>query len=139
MDLFMQAAIEQANITLAEGGYPFGAVLVRNGEIIGAGHNRSVQTNDPTSHGEMEAIRAAGTQESYTNTVMYTTALPCLMCAGTIARFQIPKVVYGASLPGAGTQEFMRSHGVEVVGLDIEACREFLEIFREMQEKRDQS
>ena len=87
----MQMAIEEAQATKAEGGQPFGAVLVRGGEVIGRGRNLSIQNNDPLSHGEMEAIKDAGLQESYADTVLYTTAFPCLMCAGAIVRYQIPQ------------------------------------------------
>ena len=77
MDKFMQVAIAEARATQAEGGYPYGAVLVRGEKIIGAGRNRMIQHNDPTSHAEIEAIRAAGLQETYDDTVMYATAFPC--------------------------------------------------------------
>ena len=78
MDEFMAMAIEEASATKAEGGSPFGAVLVRGGEVIGRGRNLMIQNNDPLSHGEMEAIKAAGLQESYADTVLYTTAFPLL-------------------------------------------------------------
>ena len=91
MDQFMAIAIEEAYATKAEGGSPFGAALVRAGEVIGRGRNMMIQNNDPLSHGEMEAIKAAGLQESYADTVLYTTAFPCLMCAGAIVRYQIPQ------------------------------------------------
>lgn len=127
MDTFMRAAVEEAKAAQMEGGRPYGAVLVRGGEIIGAGRNRVVQAGDPTSHAEMEAIRAAGVQESYDNTIMYATALPCLMCAGAIVRFEIPEVVVGATWPGAAdSHDFMRSQGVEVLVLELEECRHLL-------------
>ena len=127
MDKFMQAAIAEARATLAEGGYPYGAVLVRGENIIGAGRNLMIQHNDPTSHAEIEAIRAAGLQESYAGTVMYATAFPCLMCAGSIVVSGIPRVVVGATWPGCETsQAFMQSHGVEVVILELEACHALL-------------
>lgn len=90
MNEFMTAAMKEVALTQAQGGHPFGAVLVRDGRIIGAGHNRTVQTGDPTSHAEIEAIRNAGRQDTYADTVMYATALPCLMCAGAIVKLQIP-------------------------------------------------
>ena len=127
MDRFMQEAIGEAKATQAEGGFPFGAVLVRQDRIIARGHNRTVQTGDPTSHAEIEAIRNAGTQESYKNTIMYATALPCIMCAGAIVRMGIPKVIVGATWTGDGSLEFMRSRGVEVIELNLEACRKLLE------------
>jgi creatinine deaminase len=93
MDAFMQAALREALAARAQGGHPFGAALVRGDRIIGTGHNRMVQSGDPTSHAEIEAIRNAGRQETYADTVMYATALPCLMCAGAIVKLQIPKVI----------------------------------------------
>ena len=132
MDEFMQAAIDEATATQAEGGYPFGAALVRDGSLVSLGHNRSVQRCDPTSHAEIEAIRNAGLQEDYAGTVMYATALPCLMCAGAIVRLGIPKVVVGATWHGDGSLELMRSRGVEIVELDLAVCKKLLADFREM-------
>jgi len=123
----MQAAIAEARATQAEGGYPFGAALVRGQEIIGLGRNLAIQHNDPTSHAEMEAIRAAGLQPNYDDTVMYATAFPCLMCAGPIVKFGIPKVVVGATWPGHETSRaFLQSHNVELVILELDACRVLL-------------
>jgi cytosine deaminase len=127
MDAFIQAALKEAQITRAQGGHPFGAALVRGSRIVGTGHNRMVQSGDPTSHAEIEAIRNAGRQDSYADTVMYATALPCLMCAGAIVKLQIPKVVAGATWSGDGSLDFMRSRGVEVVDLNLPACRQLLE------------
>jgi cytosine deaminase len=126
MDEFMQAAVEEARASLAEGGQPFGSVLVRGDQIIGAGRNRFVQTGDPTSHAEIEAIRAAGAQETYADTVMYATCLPCIMCAGAIVRMKIPKVLVGASPATGNSQAFMRSHGVEVIELELEEAQQLL-------------
>ena len=128
MDEYMQMAIEEAQATKAEGGQPFGAVLVRGGEVIGRGRNLSIQNNDPLSHGEMEAIKDAGLQESYADTVLYTTAFPCLMCAGAIVRYQIPKVIIGASWEhSAPSREFMRAHGIELVEPRLTECYALLE------------
>jgi cytosine/creatinine deaminase len=127
MDAFMQAALREALAAQAQGGHPFGAALVRGERIIGAGHNRMVQSGDPTSHAEIEAIRNAGRQETYADTVMFATALPCLMCAGAIVKLQIPKVSAGAIWSGDGSLDFMRSRGVEVVDLNLPACRQLLE------------
>jgi creatinine deaminase len=127
MDELMQAALKEAQTTRAQGGQPFGAALVRGDRIIGAGHNRVVQSGDPTSHAEIEAIRNAGRQETYADTVMYATALPCLMCAGAIVKLRIPKVMVGATWSGDGSLHFMRSRGVEVVELNLPACRQLLE------------
>ena len=128
MDQFMQIAIEEAQATKAEGGQPFGSVLVRGGAVIGRGRNLSIQNNDPLSHGEMEAIKDAGLQESYADTVLYTTAFPCLMCAGTIVRYQIPRVIIGASWEDSATsRDFMRAHGIALEEWRLNECYALLE------------
>ena len=128
MDTFMRMAIAEAEATKAEGGSPFGAALVRGDSVIGLGRNLMIQNNDPLSHGEMEAIKAAGLQDSYTDTVLYTTAFPCLMCAGAIVRYQIPKVIIGASWEhNAASRDFMRSHGIELVELRLDECYRLVE------------
>ena len=128
MDPFMQIAIEEAQATKAEGGQPFGSVLVRGGAVIGRGRNLSLQNNDPLSHGEMEAIKDAGLQESYADTVLYTTAFPCLMCAGTIVRYQIPRVIIGAGWgDSAPSRDFMRAHGIALEEWHLDECYALLE------------
>ncbi len=123
MDKFMALAIEEAKATKAEGGSPFGAALVRGGVVIGRGRNLMIQNNDPLSHGEMEAIKAAGLQESYADTVLYTTAFPCLMCAGAIVRYQIPRVIIGASWEhSAPSRKFMSEHGIELEEWRLDEC-----------------
>ena len=127
MDEFMQAAVAQAKATRAEGGNPFGAALVRGDKIIGLGQNRAIQDNDPTSHAEIEAFRAAGFLDAYEDTVMYATAFPCLMCAGAIIRLGVPRVVVGATWPGCeSSQALLQSQGVEVNILEAKACQDLL-------------
>ena len=128
MDKFMAIAIEEAKVTKAEGGSPFGACIARGGQVIGRGHNRMIQDNNPLSHGEMEAIKAAGLQETYADTVLYTSAFPCLMCAGAIVRYQIPRVVIGASWQhNAPSRDFMQAHGIELVELRLPECYALVE------------
>ena len=128
MDKFMALAIEEAKATKAEGGSPFGAVLVRGEEVIGIGRNLMIQNNDPLSHGEMEAIKAAGLQESYADTVLYTSAFPCLMCAGAIVRYQIPKVIIGASWEHNGpSRDFMQAHGIALIEERLPECYALVE------------
>ncbi len=122
MDPFMQAAIEQAEKSLSEGGIPIGSVLVKNETIIARGHNKRVQENNPILHGEMDCMNNAGRVGSYRDTVIYSTLMPCYMCAGTIVQFKIPKVVVGESTTFSGAREFMEQHGVEVVDLKEERC-----------------
>jgi len=127
MDKYMQLAIAEAKAAQVAGNYPYGSVLVRDMEIIGVGRNNVNSHNDPTSHAEIEAIRAAGLQENYANTVMYASAFPCIMCAGPIVMLGIPELVVGASWEGCDSSRvFMESHSVKIKVLELEECRELL-------------
>jgi len=127
VEKYMQIAIEEARAAQAEGNYPYGSVLVRGGEIIGIGRNHMNTHNDPTSHAEIEVIRAAGLQATYAGTTMYATAFPCLMCAGPIVMLGIPELVVGASWEGyESSKAFLESHGVKITILELEECRELL-------------
>ncbi|MEO8734007.1 MAG: nucleoside deaminase, partial [Flavobacteriales bacterium] len=114
MDEFMKAAIDEARKGLAEGGIPIGSALVRDGKLIASGRNKRVQEKNPILHGEMDCLNNAGRIGSYKGTVIYSTLMPCYMCAGTIVQFKIPKVVVGESRTFPGAREFMEEHGVEV-------------------------
>ncbi|SHJ25930.1 cytosine deaminase [Hymenobacter daecheongensis DSM 21074] len=131
MDKFMQAAIDEARLGRKEGGIPIGSVLVRNGEIVAKGHNKRVQEDNPIKHGEMDCLNNAGRQRTYRDTVIYSTLMPCFMCAGTIVQFKIPKVIVGESRTFDGAREFMESHGVEVIDLDLDECVQMMEEFIE--------
>jgi cytosine deaminase len=123
----MQTTVKEAKAALAEGDYPYGSVLVRNGEIVGVGRNHMNTHNDPTSHAEMEAIRAAGLQTTYVDTVMYASAFPCIMCAGPIVMLGIPELVVGAAWEGHEvSRAFLESHGVKISILDLEECKQLL-------------
>lgn len=99
----LQTAIDEARLGLSEGGIPIGAALFkRSGELLGVGHNRRVQENDPSVHAETDAFRKAGRQKSYRDTVMVTTLAPCWYCCGLVRQFQIGTVVVGESLNFAG-------------------------------------
>lgn len=119
---FMDEAYRLAKKSFDEGGLPIGAVLVRAGEIIGQGHNRRVQSNDPIAHGEMNCIHNAGRQRTYRDTVLYTTLSPCMMCSGTIVQFGIPRVVIGENENFGGNEEFLREHGVKIDIMDHPDC-----------------
>jgi cytosine deaminase len=125
----MRLAFEQALKSYDEGGLPIGAVMVQGGRVIAAGHNRRVQDADPTAHGEMDCLRRAGRRARYTDVTLYTTLSPCMMCAGTILQFGIPRVVVAEDRSFAGNVEFLRSHGVEVRLLDDPGCRQLMERF----------
>jgi creatinine deaminase len=131
MDEFMQAAIQEARMGRQQGGIPIGSVLMRDGKIVSRGHNKRVQELDPIAHGEMDALRNAGRQRTYRDTVLYTTLMPCYMCAGTIVQFKIPKVVVGEARTFGESKEFLESHGVEVVILDSEECVQMMQEFIE--------
>jgi creatinine deaminase len=128
-DDFLNAAIDEARIGLAEGGIPIGSVLVRDGEIIGRGHNQRVQKDDPMTHAETDCLRNAGRIGSYAGTTLYSTLMPCYMCAGTVVQFGIKRVVVGESRTFPGAPEFMRSHGVEVIDLSNPECIAMMEDF----------
>ena len=119
---FMRAAYEQALTSYHEGGLPIGAVMVENGDLIAAGHNRRVQDQDPIAHGEMDCFRRAGRRSRYDTITLYTTLSPCMMCAGTIVQFGIKRVVIGEAQNFPGNPDFLRAHGVEVVLVDDSDC-----------------
>ena len=123
---YMQEATREAQQSLSEGGIPIGAVLVQDGAIISRGHNRRVQDNDPLMHAEINCIRNAGRIGRYRDTVLYSTLMPCYLCAGAVVQFGIPKVVVGESVNFAGAEDLLREHGVEVVDLDMPELVEML-------------
>ena len=125
-DHFLEIALAQARKSYEEGGLPIGAVLLENGSLVAKGHNRRVQADDPTAHGEMDCLRAAGRRASYKGTVLYTTLSPCMMCAGTIVQFKIPRVVIGDDVNFPGNIDFLRAHGVEVVVHKSPGCIELM-------------
>ena len=131
MDEFMKAAIEEARQGLGEGGIPIGSVLVIDGRIVGRGHNRRVQDNDPVLHAEIDCLRNAGRVGTYAGAIMYSTLMPCYLCAGAAVQFRIKKVVAGESRNFAGAREFMESHGIEVADLDLTECRDMMARFIE--------
>jgi cytosine deaminase len=131
MDPFMQAAIEEAELGLAEGGIPIGSVLVHNGKIIGRGHNRRVQKGSTTLHGEMDALENAGRQPArvYRECTIYTTLSPCSMCSGAILLYGIPRVIVGENVSFMGEEAHLRSRGVEVTVVDDARCIELMRGF----------
>jgi cytosine/creatinine deaminase len=129
IDKFMQLAIQEAKEGLAEGGIPIGSVLVKDGQLVAKGRNKRVQELNPILHGEMDCLNNAGRIGSYKNTVIYSTLMPCYMCAGTIVQFKIPKVVVGESKTFDGARDFMESHGVEVIDLNNSECIIMMENF----------
>jgi len=129
MDEFMQLAINEAKKGLKEGGIPIGSVLVKNGQLIATGHNKRVQEQNPILHGEMDCLNNAGRVGSYKDTVIYSTLMPCYMCAGTIVQFNIPKVIVAENKTFEGAWKFMEEHGVEVINLQLPECIEMMQQF----------
>ncbi len=126
---FMALAVAEARKGVAAGGIPIGSVLARGDTVVGAGHNQRVQQRDPILHGEMDALRNAGRQRTYKDTVIYTTLSPCMMCSGTILQFGIPRVVIGENKTFGGNEEFLRSRGVEVLVVNDPDCIAMMEHF----------
>ncbi len=123
----LAVAIEEAWAGLSEGGIPIGAALFDgDGKLLGRGHNRRVQENDPSIHGETDAFRKAGRQRSYRNTIMVTTLAPCWYCSGLVRQFGIGTVVVGESVNFDGGVEWLRESGVTVIDLNSEECVEML-------------
>jgi cytosine deaminase len=129
MEEFMKAAIEEARLGLQEGGIPIGSVLVCEGKIIGRGHNRRVQNGDPLAHAEIECIRNAGRISSYSNTILFSTLMPCYLCSGAIVQFGIEKIIVGESRTFKGDLEFLKDHWVTVEDWDMDECVELMAEF----------
>jgi cytosine/creatinine deaminase len=128
MDPFLQAAIAEASTGFAEGGIPIGSVLVRQGIILGRGHNRRMQQGNPVLHGEMDALQNAGRLPAhiYRECTLYTTLSPCPMCSGAILLYGIPKVVIGENQTFLGEEELLKSRGVQ---LEVVQSQEFIEAY----------
>lgn len=123
----LQVAIEEARTGLAEGGIPIGAALFdASGKLLGRGHNRRIQEDDPSVHGETDAFRKAGRQRHYRDKIMVTTLAPCWYCSGLVRQFKIGTVVVGESVNFAGGIEWLREHGVRVIDLHSQECIEML-------------
>jgi creatinine deaminase len=119
----LNVAIEEARLGLKEGGIPIGAAVFNSsGHLLGAGHNRRVQHDDPSVHGETDAFRKAGRQRSYRNLIMVTTLAPCWYCSGLVRQFGFRTLVVGESKNFQGGVDWLRSLGVNVIDLDSQEC-----------------
>ena len=126
----LKTAVDEARLGLAEGGIPIGAALFDvDGKLLGRGHNRRVQDNDPSMHAETSAFRNAGRRTSYRNTIMVTTLAPCWYCSGLVRQFGIGTVVVGESATFQGGIEWLKESGVTVIDLDSAECKELLGVF----------
>jgi cytosine deaminase len=128
MDDFLQAALDEARQGLREGGIPIGSVLVRDGRILGRGHNRRQQAGSVVLHAEMDALERAGRQPAavYRDCTLYTTLSPCAMCSGAILLYGIPRVVAGENRTFRGEEELLRSRGVVVEVVRDPDCERLL-------------
>jgi len=135
MDPFLKAALEEAELGLAEGGIPIGSVLVIDNTIVGRGHNRRIQRGSAVLHAEMDCLENAGrlTSRDYRRAVLYSTLSPCDMCSGAILLYRIPRVVIGENKTFRGPEDYVRSRGVR---LEIVQDRECIRIMEEFVKAR---
>ncbi len=112
---FVALAFLEAQKSADSGGLPIGSVLARGETMLASGHNQRVQQGDPIAHGEMDCLRKAGRQKTYRDTTLYTSLSPCMMCAGTIVQFKIPRVVINDTVNFGGNEDFLRERGVTVI------------------------
>ncbi|QMT61338.1 nucleoside deaminase [Legionella sp. PC997] len=121
---YLEAAIEEARQSLAQGGIPIGAVLVHQDEIIGRGHNQRVQKGSSILHAEMDALENAGRQQAkvYEQSILYTTLSPCPMCSGAILLYKVPHVVIGENQTFMGEESLLTSHGIKLEVLQNKEC-----------------
>ena len=130
INAMLDIAIDEARQGLSEGGVPIGAALFdREGNLLGRGHNRRVQENDPSIHGETDAFRKAGRQRSYRDTIMVTTLAPCWYCSGLVRQFNIGTVIVGESVTFQGGIDWLRENGVEVIDMNSQECIDILGSF----------
>lgn len=131
MDEYLEAAIEEARLGLAEGGIPIGSVLVIDGKIVGRGHNQRVQQGSPVLHAEMACLENAGrlSAAEYRRATLYSTLSPCDMCSGAILLYGIGQVVVGENSTFQGPEAYLRKRGVSVTVIDNAACIELMSTF----------
>jgi creatinine deaminase len=131
IDPFMQAAIDEANKGLAEGGIPIGSVLVIDGQIVGRGHNQRVQKGSSILHAEMDCLENAGRLKAsdYQRATLYSTLSPCDMCSGTALLYGIPTIVVGENKNFQGPEDYVRSRGVELTILNDQNCIDMMDHF----------
>ena len=131
MDQFLEAAINEAKLGLAEGGIPIGSVLVIDGKIVGRGHNRRVQNSSAILHAEMDCLENAGRLKAsdYKKAILYSTLSPCDMCSGAVLLYGIKRVVVGENRTFRGPEEYVRSRGVALTVVDNQECCHLMNAF----------
>src|ERR1043166_6705163 len=124
MDLFLEAAIEEAKKGLAAGGIPIGSILVCDGKIIRRGHNQRVQQGSVIHHAEMNCLENAGRRRAavYRRCTLYSTLSPCPMCSGAALLYKIPCIVIGENVTFKGPEDYLRAEGVQLEVLQDAAC-----------------
>jgi creatinine deaminase len=131
MDVFLQAAIDEAKKGLASGGIPIGSVLVLDGKIIGRGHNQREQQGSVIHHAEMNCIENAGRLPAsvYQRCTLYSTLSPCPMCSGAALLYKIPRIVVGENVTFQGPEDYVRSQGVKLEILQDAVCIQMMKDF----------
>jgi creatinine deaminase len=131
MDKFLEMAIAEARLGLAEGGIPIGSVLVIDGKVVGRGHNRRVQRGSAILHAEMDCLENAGRLKpsDYRQSVLYSTLSPCDMCSGTALLYRIPKIVIGENRTFQGPESYTTSRGIQLEVVDSDECYQLMQEF----------
>jgi len=131
MDRFLQAAYDEAQKGLVEGGIPIGAVLVINGNIVAKGHNQRMQKGSSILHAEMDCLEHAGRLKAvdYQSATLYTTLSPCDMCSGAVLLYKIPKIVIGENLTFQGPEAYLVARGIELVIVNNQQCIDMMRSF----------
>lgn len=129
----MEEAYKEAQISLQQGGIPIGAILVRDDEVIGRGHNKRIQHGSSILHAEVDCLENAGRLRGadYKKCTIYTTLSPCVMCSGAIILYQIPQIVIGENENFKGPEQYIKDNGVELINLNLPTCKEILKNFIE--------
>jgi len=126
----LEVALAEAEAGLGEGGIPIGAALFGvDGSLLGRGHNRRVQDDDPSMHAETAAFRAAGRRRDYRDTIMVSTLSPCWYCSGLVRQFGIGTLVVGEARTFVGGHHWLGEHGVRVIVLDDQRCVRLMQEF----------
>ncbi len=132
--LWLDEAIQEAELSWSQGGIPVGSVLVKqDGTIVARGHNERVQTGDPTAHAEVVCFRNAGRRRDWGNLILVSTLSPCIMCTGTTLLFGVKRVIVGENKNFLGAEDIMCSNSVQVDVLNDERC---IALMRRMKEER---
>jgi len=126
----LREALAEARLGLREGGLPIGSVLAdKSGQIVARGHNRRVQTGDPTAHAETVCIRHAGRRRDWPELTLVSTLSPCIMCTGTSLLYRIPRVIIGENQNFLGAEDLFRRHGVSLTVLNDSECIQMMRDF----------